>query len=187
MDEKPITNSRFKYVHETEKWPPEMVDIHHVAVARCSGLMSTVLWVSALLLLSNASHLLLGKERSLTILLWCIVLGAFSVRLLQRKLVVKESVVIMPAFGVQLETHYRRGRIVRRFVPINKILKPVLNECVTPVTCYWSLALILCEEDELMLVFKKLRPPLKMLIPIWKALCAATDFEDSLDANADIG
>ena len=46
------------------------------------------------------------------------------------------------------------GRSVRRFVPIDKILKPLLNECVTPVTCYWSLALILRDEDELMLVFK---------------------------------
>lgn len=46
------------------------------------------------------------------------------------------------------------GRAVRRFVPIDKILKPILNECVTPVTCYWSLAFLLHDEDELMLVFK---------------------------------
>jgi hypothetical protein len=39
-------------------------------------------------------------------------------------------------------------------VPISKILKPVLNEHVTPVACYWSLALLLREEYELMLVFK---------------------------------
>ncbi|CAL5371269.1 unnamed protein product [Camellia sinensis] len=81
-----------------------------------------------------------------------------------------ESIIIMPAFGVQLETHYSRcqtgkrkswfndGRITHRFIPIEKILKPVLNECVTPVT-----------------FFKELHPPVKMLIPIWKALCAATD------------
>ncbi|KAL5984315.1 hypothetical protein ACLOJK_018419 [Asimina triloba] len=60
----------------------------------------------------------------------------------------------MPAFGVQLETHYRSGRIVRRFVPIGKILKPVLNECVTPVTCYWCLAFIVRDEADLMLVFQ---------------------------------
>ncbi|GKB81493.1 putative glucose-6-phosphate 1-epimerase isoform X1 [Tanacetum coccineum] len=36
----------------------------------------------------------------------------------------------------------------------------------------------LCDEDELTLVFKKLRPTLKMLVPIWKALCAATDCKD---------
>ncbi|KAK1286381.1 hypothetical protein QJS10_CPB20g00184 [Acorus calamus] len=92
-----------------------------------------------------------------------------------------ESVVIMPAFGVQLEIHYRGGRVVRRFIPIGKILKPVLNECVTPVTCYWSLALILREEDELVLVFKELRSPVKMLVPVWKALCAATDCKDDPD------
>ncbi|GJY50992.1 hypothetical protein Tco_0441839 [Tanacetum coccineum] len=37
----------------------------------------------------------------------------------------------------------------------------------------------LCDEDELTLVFKKLRPTLKMLVPIWKALCAATDCKDN--------
>ncbi|OWM68329.1 hypothetical protein CDL15_Pgr004811 [Punica granatum] len=86
-----------------------------------------------------------------------------------------ESVLIMPTFGVQLETHYRSGRIIRRFVPMGKILKPVLQECVTPVTCYWCLSLLLRDEEQLMLVFKEIRSPLKMLIPIWKALCAAAD------------
>ncbi|CAK9137032.1 unnamed protein product [Ilex paraguariensis] len=81
----------------------------------------------------------------------------------------------MPALGVQLETHYGSRKIIRRFVPISKILKPVLNECVTPVTCYWSLSLIVGGEDELTLVFKELNPPVKMLVPIWKALCAAID------------
>lgn len=75
------------------------------------------------------------------------------------------------------------GRAVRHFVPIDKILKPILNECVTPVTCYWSLALLLREEDELMLVFKELQPPIKILLPIWKALCASTDSSESLDTN----
>ncbi|CAM0879702.1 unnamed protein product [Alopecurus aequalis] len=81
----------------------------------------------------------------------------------------------MPAFGVQLEQHYWGGRVHRQFVPISKILKPVLNECVTPVTCYWSLALLLRDEDEIMLVFKKLHPPVKILAPIWNALCSFTN------------
>ncbi|CAL5371404.1 unnamed protein product [Camellia sinensis] len=82
----------------------------------------------------------------------------------------KESIIIMPAFGVQLETHYSRcqtgerkswfndGRIIHRFIPIEKILKPVLNECVTPVTRYWNLSLIVREEEELELVFKGTSP-----------------------------
>ncbi|CAL5373560.1 unnamed protein product [Camellia sinensis] len=77
------------------------------------------------------------------------------------------SIIIMPAFGVQLETHYSRcqtgerkscGRIIHRFIPIEKILKPVLNECVTPVTRYWNLSLIVREEEELELVFKGTSP-----------------------------
>ena len=46
------------------------------------------------------------------------------------------------------------GRVDHRFVPIGKILKPLINECVTPVTCYWSLALLLRDEEELLLVFQ---------------------------------
>ncbi|KZV25958.1 putative dimethyladenosine transferase [Dorcoceras hygrometricum] len=65
------------------------------------------------------------------------------------------------------------GRTVRHFVPISKILKPVLVECVTPFSCYWSLSLIVRGEEELLPVFKGLYPPVKMLVPIWKALCVA--------------
>lgn len=50
--------------------------------------------------------------------------------------------------------YFHSGRIIRRFVPISKILSSMLNECVTPVTCYWSLALLLRDEGELMLVFQ---------------------------------
>jgi phosphatidylinositol glycan class H protein len=46
------------------------------------------------------------------------------------------------------------GAVDRRFIPIGKILKPLLNECVTPVTCYWSLVLLLRDEEELKLVFQ---------------------------------
>ncbi|XVF62309.1 hypothetical protein PTKIN_Ptkin08bG0207000 [Pterospermum kingtungense] len=66
----------------------------------------------------------------------------------------------MPAFGVQLETHYSSGRITRRFIPAGDILKPVLLECVTPVTCYRSLSLLVHGKEELMLVFKVKQPNL---------------------------
>lgn len=46
------------------------------------------------------------------------------------------------------------GKTVSRFIPVGKILKPVLVECVTPVTCYWSLSLLLRGEEQLTLVFK---------------------------------
>lgn len=46
------------------------------------------------------------------------------------------------------------GRINRRFIPVSKILKPVLNEYVTPVTCCWCLSLLIRNENELTLVFK---------------------------------
>ncbi|KAL4645724.1 hypothetical protein ACB092_02G255200 [Castanea dentata] len=127
------------------------------------------------------------KDKSIAVVFWSFIWDVLIVKLLLRKPVEKESVVVMPALGVQLETHYVSGKIIRRFVPIDKILKPVLLECVTPVTCYWSLSLIIQEEAELMLVFKELQPPVKMLVPIWKALCAATGSEGSLNTFTEDG
>lgn len=184
MAEKSIVNSRYMYIHETGKWPSQTqtVDIHHLF--RRKNRRWIILACFSAVLLLNAFYLLIGQDILVSVLLYMII-GVAIIRLLRNKFVEKESVVIIPAFGVQFETHYRSGRAVRRFVPIDKILKPILNECVTPVTCYWSLALILREEDELMLVFKTLQPPLKMLLPIWKALCAATVSSESLDTQSE--
>ncbi|CAN4088428.1 unnamed protein product [Withania somnifera] len=121
-----------------------------------------------------------GKLDSLQI--WSLLIMALLIRLFLKKPVKKESLLILPAFGVQLETQYGSGKTVRQFVPISRILKPVLTECVTPVTCYWSLSLIIRGEEELMLVFKELRPPVKMLAPIWKALCAAIECGECTEA-----
>lgn len=55
-------------------------------------------------------------------------------------------------------------------MPIGKILRPVLNEHVTPVSCYWSLALLVREEYELMLVFK-VKCCLLFSVSLLSALC----------------
>lgn len=85
----------------------------------------------------------------------------------------QETVVVMPTLGVQLETCYKSGNVSRRFVPIGDILAAVINEAVTPFTCYSYLALVLRDERKLALVFQGLRPPLDMLVPTWKSLCSA--------------
>ncbi|PSS00380.1 Phosphatidylinositol N-acetylglucosaminyltransferase subunit H like [Actinidia chinensis var. chinensis] len=175
-----IVNARYKYIHDDHKNPIEAIDAHHVLV-RTSNSRVFFACLSALLLTSTAFSLSLLKDKSILILLWSLLLSALLVKLFLRKPVEKESIIIMSAFGVQLETQYGRGRKVHRFIPIDKILKPVLNECVTPVTCYWSLSLIVRGEEELTLVFKEIRPPVKMLIPIWKALCAATNSLGNLE------
>ncbi|XP_010266208.1 PREDICTED: uncharacterized protein LOC104603777 isoform X2 [Nelumbo nucifera] len=178
-----FSNERYTYIHDIHKGSIQAIDNHHIVV-RKSNARGFLLHICILTFLAIACYLFLLKEKSSIIYLSSILLGLTLVRLLHWKSVVKESVVIMPAFGVQLETHYGSGRVVRRFVPMGNILRPVLNECVTPVTCYWSLALIVRGEAELMLVFKELRPPVKMLVPIWKALCAAIDIKESTDEVA---
>ncbi|KAI8025709.1 Phosphatidylinositol N-acetylglucosaminyltransferase subunit H [Camellia lanceoleosa] len=169
-----VANAKYTYIHDNHKGSLETLDSHHVVVRKSSA-KAFIVYLSALLLTTTAFSLFLLQDGSIHVLLWSLFLSAFLVKQFIWKPVEKESIIIMPAFGVQLETHYSSGRIIHRFIPIEKILKPVLNECVIPVTCYWNLSLIVREEEELVLVFKELHPPVKMLIPIWKALCAATD------------
>ncbi|XP_043811206.1 uncharacterized protein LOC110611988 isoform X2 [Manihot esculenta] len=157
-----FSNRRFTYTHD-HKWPSEEIDVHHIIV-RKRNTKGFLVCISAFVLLVNGLLLFLVKDISVGILSWSFFLTAILIKLMFWKSVVKESVVVMPAFGVQLETHYVSGRIARRFVPIGKILKPVLLECVTPITCYWSLSLILRGEADLMLVFKVCNFSLKIVI-----------------------
>ncbi|CAA3029135.1 GPI- c transferase complex, PIG-H component [Olea europaea subsp. europaea] len=174
-----ISEGRYTYINDTNKGPPDAIDIHHIIISRSSAL--GYIFYIFILLSATFCFLLLPQDLSMAIL-FSFSLAVCLVKSWQGKQVEKESVTILPAFGVQLETTYRSGRTVRCFVPISKILKPVLNECVTPVTCYWSLSLII-REEELLLVFKELHPPITMLVPIWKALCAAILIEEFSDVH----
>ncbi|KAI5005061.1 hypothetical protein ZWY2020_032304 [Hordeum vulgare] len=165
-----ISSGMHRYTHRCESG----VNIHDVFVER-SALRVLFSYVGAMCLLANVCRAFLSKESLCLGSFWSVPFSAIVAKFLQYKPVKKESLVIMPAFGIQLEQHFWSGRVHRKFVPVGNILKPVLNECVTPVTCYWSLALLLRDEDETMLVFQKLHPPVKLLLPIWKALCAFTN------------
>ncbi|KAL2520471.1 phosphatidylinositolglycan-related [Forsythia ovata] len=171
-----FSEGRYTYINDTNKGPPDAIDIHHIIISR-SSVQSYIFYLFILLSATfcfSFSHRCLSSLQDQSIaFLFSFSLAVCLVKSWRGKQVEKGSVTILPSFGVQLETTYRSGRTVRRFVPISKILKPVLNECVTPVTCYWSLSLIIREEEELLLVFKELHPPITMLVPIWKALCAA--------------
>ncbi|KAL8243442.1 hypothetical protein R6Q59_009700 [Mikania micrantha] len=184
VDPSIISNARFIYVHDNHKFPPHTVDTHHIIVRR-SAMKSIVICLLAILLIAYAAFLHFEKGKPVTTVIWSLFMFAILIKLLIQRPIVKESVIIMPEFGVQLETHYGSGKIIRRFIPVSKILKPVLNEHVTPVTCCWCLSLLIRDENELTLVFKKFRPPLKLLVPIWKALCVATDCKESVEFQED--
>lgn len=183
MVEFSISNARYTYVHD-QKYPSEDVDIHHI-VSRSSSAKYVFVYATAFLVLACALSLYVLKEKSISLVYYSLLFDIFLVKLLLGKPVKKESVVIMPAFGVQLETHYVSGKVIRCFVPIDKILKPVLIECVTPVTCYWTLLLIIRGESEMVLVFKNLRPPVKMLVHVWKALCVASGSKEENCVHAE--
>lgn len=165
-----ISSGIYRYTHRCESG----VNIHDVFVER-SALRVLFSYFGAMCLLASVCRTFLLKESLCLGSFWSVPFSAIVAKCLRYKPVKKESLVIMPAFGIQLEQHFWSGRVHRKFVPISKILKPVLNECVTPITCYWSLALLLRDEDEIMLVFQKLHPPVKMLVPIWKALRTFTN------------
>ncbi|KAG4386611.1 hypothetical protein GLYMA_11G086100v4 [Glycine max] len=181
-----ISNARYTYVHD-QKYPSKDVDIHHIVSRRSNA--KYLVYATALLVLACALYLYVLKGKSISFVYYSLLFDIFLVKLLLgkpvKKVLLAESVVIMPAFGVQLETHYVSGKVIRYFVPIDNILKPVLIECVTPVTCYWTLSLIIRGESEMVLVFKNLRPPVKMLVHVWKALCAATDSKEETCTHAE--
>ncbi|KAF8101521.1 hypothetical protein N665_0204s0018 [Sinapis alba] len=177
-----LSDKRYTYIHESESEANrEAIDIYHVIIngSRVTGYAHLRGLAFFLVGLAISMYCLLGKDNRVRTLSWSCLLSGFFVMIQSRKIVKKESVIIMPTFGIQLETQYLSGKTVSRFIPIDKILKPVLVECVTPVTWYWCLSLFLRGEEQLTLVFKELRPSLKMLVPIWKALCSVIGTDQS--------
>ncbi|KAI3949712.1 hypothetical protein MKX01_040929 [Papaver californicum] len=175
-----ISNKRHSYYHDDQTGSCNAVDSHHIVVKQ-STMKGFLLYLTILLLLANTVPLILLQETPGVLFYWINLLGIVVVKSLHWNPIKKESVLIMPGLGVQLATHFGSGRVVHRFVPSGGVLKPVLSECVTPVTCYWSLGLIVRGEAELLL---KLRPPVKMLVCVQKALCSASDSKERVGAVA---
>ncbi|KAJ3693796.1 hypothetical protein LUZ60_009276 [Juncus effusus] len=176
---------KYYYVRNDGNALCKSIDVHDVFI-RKDKIRVFLSYLSRIILLINILLSIFTKDKFSVGSFWGLFICAIFAKFLQYKPVKKESVVIIPSFGVQLETHYWSGRNNRRFIPLEKILKPVLNECVTPVTCYWTLSLILRDENELTLAFQKSRPPLRILIPVWRQLCKATNCEELcnyLDSN----
>ncbi|MQL75593.1 hypothetical protein Taro_007968 [Colocasia esculenta] len=185
MPKAPMVDSRYTYCHENKKRFHEGIDVHEIIISTSKG-RSLFSFFCALLFVLHVTHMLRVKEKLGVFIFVTPLLSVFIAKVWLLNALKKESIIVMPAFGFQFETHSRSGRVVRHFVSIGKILKPVLNEVVTSVTCYWSLALILRGEDKLMLVFQESRPPVKILVPIWRALCAATSVEADSEVSDDI-
>ncbi|KAL0016780.1 hypothetical protein SO802_003849 [Lithocarpus litseifolius] len=178
-----LANLQYLYKHDDCEGSHPL-DTHHIVIQRNSARVFLV-HLFTLFLFINAIYLCLLNGTLGTIFLLRMLSSACLVKSYYGTLIEKESVVIIPSLGVQLEAHYWSGRVVRSFITIDKILKPVLNENVTPFTCYWSLVLLVRGKKELILAFKVVKPPVKLLIPIWKALCAATYSGETTDSPAE--
>jgi phosphatidylinositol glycan class H protein len=146
-----------------------LVKTHKIVVARKKSSPLFYILLLAVLILCSTIIVSSGTEPSFLLPSLGILLFFWA----RSKRVVEEVVVVMPTLGVQLETVYQNRKVHRRFIPLQKIVAPVINEAISPVTCYFYLALLLRGEDNLVLIFLNLRPPLKMLVPIWRSLCDA--------------
>lgn len=173
MGQSTIRSGRFTYVHDVNRGPPQAIDVHHIFVSNTWCRMSHLCTYALLLAIPGFLFLYHPQDTLVAVTFWSFIFAGFLLWVSLRRQIKKESVIIFAAFGVQLETMFKSGRAVRHFVPISKILKPVLVECVTPFTCYWGLSLIIRGEEGLLPVFKGSYPPVQMLVPIWKALCVA--------------
>ncbi|XP_073065580.1 uncharacterized protein [Primulina eburnea] len=173
MEQFTIRRGRYAYVHDVNGSPPEAIDVHHILISNTWCRMSHLCTYALLFAIPGFLFLRHPQGTLVAVTFWSLVFAGFLSWVSLRRQIKKESVIILAAFGVQLETMFGSGRTVRHFIPISKILKPVLVECITPFSCYWSLSLIVRGEEELLPVLKGLYPPVKMLVPIWKALSVA--------------
>ncbi|KAJ4806994.1 phosphatidylinositolglycan-like protein [Rhynchospora pubera] len=99
------SHDTYKYVRTDTSTLDKVIDVHDVYVKR-SKLRVLFSYIGRLILLANMSLLLIEKDKLSIVSFWRLFLGVVSAKLLQYKPIKKESVVIMPSFGVQLETHY---------------------------------------------------------------------------------
>ncbi|KAL3376130.1 hypothetical protein AABB24_002861 [Solanum stoloniferum] len=102
-----IAVGKYTYVHEVGKGPPEAIDAHHIVVRR-SREKGFNLCLFTLILFAYPTFLLFRQGKLDTLHIWSLVIMALLMRLFLKKPVKKESVLILPAFGVQLETQYGR-------------------------------------------------------------------------------
>jgi phosphatidylinositol glycan class H protein len=145
----------------------------HRIIVRQRGLGSRIKWCLFLAVCFLSAPFFWSIFKKGEGLHWLLVAVGLIYFLRQRCGVQQEAVVVMPTLGIQLETVYHSKNVKRRFVPLHRILWPVINEAVTPTTCYTYLALLLRDDSRLTLTFLHVRPPLSMLVPIWTALCSA--------------
>ncbi|KAH7433445.1 hypothetical protein KP509_07G070200 [Ceratopteris richardii] len=147
------------------------VNTHRVIVNRGSKLRARISYLLPLALVLAPTYSLLFSAFPVALgFQWLVLICGLFLLVLQRNGVEEEAVVVMPTFGVQLETTYFSGKVHRQFVPLKHILAAVINEAVTPTSCYYYLALLVRDDSKLILAFKEVRPPLHMLVPIWRAL-----------------
>lgn len=169
-----LFSNNYSYVCEEDPDGSRIITRHHI-IAKRKWVPEFLAWSTVIVLMTFICTLLLPIPAVAqgSSLIGTVLLCVLSAAVIHGNSIEEETVVVMPTLGVQLETCYKSGKVSRRFVPIGDILAAVINEAVTPFTCYSYLALVLRDERKLALVFQGLRPPLDMLVPTWKSLCSA--------------
>ncbi|CAD5166699.1 unnamed protein product [Musa acuminata subsp. malaccensis] len=129
-----LCHRKYNYNNLDGKGLFQAIDAHDVIV-KCR-LQIFLSYFGVAVFLTITFYLIMMKDLCVSSI-WKTLVCFLMAKVLHYNPVKNESVVIMPAFGVQHETHYWSGRVIRCFVPLSKILKPVLNEYVTPMTFFF--------------------------------------------------
>ncbi|RLN23511.1 uncharacterized protein C2845_PM07G00690 [Panicum miliaceum] len=137
-----ISDGMYTYKHRCEGG----VDIHDIVVKK-SRFRILLYYIGTICLLMTVCRILLSKTTLGLDSLWSISFAGVIAKWLRCDPVKKESLVIMPTFGVQLEQHFW-SKFSSALYGVNGLKE---------------------------LTLQNMNPPAKMLVPIWKALCAFVD------------
>jgi len=82
---------------------------------------------------------------------------------MHRNEVLEESVLVIKDFGVQLRLKYASGLEEIKFLERSKIEDVVIHEFIQGASVHFALAFLVCESNQLVLVFKEVYPGLDFI------------------------
>ncbi|CAJ0757101.1 19941_t:CDS:2 [Entrophospora sp. SA101] len=80
------------------------------------------------------------------------------------------SILVVKDVGIQVKTVYMDGRCVSKFIDISKISNIIINEGITMLQVKFYLALVVENQDRMVVVFENLLPKLYILKQVYRGI-----------------
>lgn len=84
------------------------------------------------------------------------------------KVIVEESMLVVPALGVKLSKRRRNGVVSSKFVYLDQICGVAVNEAITFSNVVYSLVLMIETQSDMVLPFEAFRPRVSVLQEIYQ-------------------